>query len=81
LIYVTCSLFAEENEDRVAAFLGAQPAFAPASAPAAIDASGLATPEGLQALAPREQAPGFLRLSPLSAGADGFFVAVLERAS
>ena len=27
LIYVTCSLFAEENEDRVAAFLAAHPAF------------------------------------------------------
>jgi 16S rRNA (cytosine967-C5)-methyltransferase len=81
LVYVTCSLFAEENEDRVAAFLNARPAFAPASALAAIDASGLATPDGLQALTPREQAPGFLRLSPLSADADGFFVAVLERAS
>ena len=28
LIYVTCSLLAEENEDRVAAFLAAHPAFA-----------------------------------------------------
>ncbi len=30
LVYVTCSLFAEENEDRVSAFLTGHPAFAPA---------------------------------------------------
>ncbi len=29
LLYVTCSLFAEENEDRLAAFLAAHPDFAP----------------------------------------------------
>jgi 16S rRNA (cytosine967-C5)-methyltransferase len=27
LVYVTCSLFAEENEDRIAAFLARAPAF------------------------------------------------------
>ncbi len=55
LIYVTCSLFAEENEDRMAAFLDANGGFAPLGEP--------------------------LRLTPLSAGADGFFVAVLRRAA
>jgi 16S rRNA (cytosine967-C5)-methyltransferase len=29
LIYVTCSLFDEENEDRIAAFLNSHPAFSP----------------------------------------------------
>ncbi len=53
LIYVTCSLFAEENEDRVAAFLDANADFEPVDAP--------------------------LRLTPLSAGTDGFFVATLRR--
>lgn len=53
LIYVTCSLLAEENEDRVAAFLARTPAFT-----AAGDA---------------------MRLTPRSAGTDGFFAAVLER--
>jgi 16S rRNA (cytosine967-C5)-methyltransferase len=66
LIYVTCSLFAEENEDRVAAFLAAQPGFR--ALPARGPADGFLTPDG------------YLRLTPRTAGTDGFFVAVLERA-
>ena len=66
LIYVTCSLFAEENEDRIAAFLAGTPEFevTPATGPA----DGFLTAEG------------YLRLTPRSAGTDGFFVAVLKRA-
>ena len=53
LVYVTCSLFAEENEDRVAAFLERATSFA--------------------------QAGDAMRLSPLTAGTDGFFAQVLTR--
>ena len=65
LIYVTCSLFAEENEDRIAAFLTTRADFTVE----AVDAPGdpPLTPEG------------FLRLTPLTSGADGFFVAALRR--
>jgi len=65
VIYVTCSIFAEEDEDRVAAFLARRPGFSvrPASA------------QFVQHLTPE----GYLRLTPHSAGTDGFFVAVLER--
>ena len=65
LIYVTCSLLAEENEDRVVAFLSSRPDFSvtPASGPA----GAFLTTEG------------FLRLSPRGAGCDGFFTAVLRR--
>jgi len=63
IVYVTCSLLAEENEDRVAAFLARTPGFAVQPAPF----PDLITPEG------------FLRLSPRRAGTDGFFAAVLER--
>jgi 16S rRNA (cytosine967-C5)-methyltransferase len=66
MIYVTCSLLAEENEDRIAAFLARAPGFA--TTPAAGVADGFLTPQG------------FLRLTPRSAGTDGFFVAVLRRA-
>jgi 16S rRNA (cytosine967-C5)-methyltransferase len=66
LIYVTCSLFAEENEDRVAAFLSATTDFA--AVPAFGPADSWLTPEG------------YLRLTPRSAGTDGFFVAALARA-
>jgi 16S rRNA (cytosine967-C5)-methyltransferase len=79
LVYVTCSVFAEENEDRVAVFLTQNPGFAATSALAQIAASGLADEAGLAALAGQATPEGFIRLSPHSFGADGFFVAVLER--
>ena len=66
LIYVTCSIFAEENEDRVAAFLARHPAFK-------------ATPVTLDAVADRVTPDGYLRLSPRTAATDGFFAAILER--
>ncbi len=67
LIYVTCSLLIEENEDRVAAFLRSNPDFAVRAA----DGPGevFRTPGG------------FLRLTPRTAGTDGFFVGVLARAA
>ncbi len=66
LIYVTCSLFAEENEDRVAAFLASHPDFG-ADVIELTGAERWVTPDG------------FLRLTPRSADTDGFFVAVLGR--
>jgi 16S rRNA (cytosine967-C5)-methyltransferase len=66
LIYVTCSLLAEENEDRVAAFVAAHADFGVADVELA-GAGRWATPAG------------FLRLTPRSASTDGFFVAVLTR--
>ena len=67
LIYVTCSLLAEENEDRVAAFAAAHPHFA-------------AEPVDLPGAEPWRTPDGFLRLTPRTAGTDGFFVATLRRA-
>ena len=81
LVYVTCSLFAEENEDRIAAFLAGHPHFAATPVLEAIAASGRAAPDGLEALAKFQTPEGFLRLTPRTAGTDGFFVAVLERRS
>lgn len=66
LIYVTCSIFAEENEDRIAAFLARTPGFA-------------VVPAAFEAVAEHATPEGFLRLTPLNAGTDGFFVAVLEK--
>jgi len=68
LIYVTCSLLAEENEDRVAAFVERHPGFS-------VKPITLAGVE--QHLTPE----GYLRLSPHRAGTDGFFAAVIERGS
>ncbi len=79
LVYVTCSVFAEENEDRLAAFRASHKDFAPASALSAVRASGLLRPEGLEALRPCGAGDGALRLTPRIAGTDGFFISVLKR--
>ena len=66
LVYVTCSILAEENEDRLTAFRERHPGFTVKP----IDLAGLSsTPEG------------YLRMTPLRTGTDGFFVAVLERSA
>ena len=65
MIYVTCSIFAEENEDRLATFLPSHPEFRPIPATGVADA--LLGPDG------------FIRLTPARSATDGFFVAVLER--
>lgn len=75
LAYVTCSLLKAENEDRVNAFLAAHADFLPldmahaARKAGAPDLAAFASPLG----------PG-LRLTPASAGTDGFYVALLTRA-
>ncbi len=65
LMYVTCSVLPEENEDRIAAFLAANSGFA--AAPLAL--------EGVPACA-RGLA---LQMTPRLTGCDGFFVASLRR--
>ena len=75
ILYVTCSLLREENEDRIAAFLDAHPGFRPVRAQDMADAAGL--PQ-LGAFASK-LGPG-LRLSPATTGTDGFFIAMLARA-
>jgi 16S rRNA (cytosine967-C5)-methyltransferase len=66
LVYVTCSVLPEENEDAVASFLGSYADF---------------TPVGLElaGLPAYERAIG-LQMTPLKTGCDGFYVAVLQRA-
>jgi 16S rRNA (cytosine967-C5)-methyltransferase len=66
LIYVTCSLLTEENEDRVAAFVERHPGFS-------------VKPIALAGVEHHLTPEGYLRLTPHRAGTDGFFAAVLER--
>jgi 16S rRNA (cytosine967-C5)-methyltransferase len=74
VLYATCSLLREENEDRIAAFLAVHPDFA------AIPAQDMAAAAGLPELAAfaSPHGPG-LRLSPATGGTDGFFIAMLAR--
>ncbi|MET3527301.1 RsmB/NOP family class I SAM-dependent RNA methyltransferase [Phenylobacterium koreense] len=69
IVYVTCSILPEEDEDRVAAFLDRHAGFhiTPATD----------NPRLVQHLTDE----GYLRLSPYSSGTDGFFVSVLQRAN
>ena len=70
LVYATCSLLQEENEQQVTWFLANFPNFSALS----IDQVWRETIGGR----PPPAGPG-LRLSPASTGTDGFFCAVLER--
>lgn len=65
LVYATCSLLRCENEDRVEEFLDENPDFAPAAA----------------APWPGPGEGSMIRLTPAVHDTDGFFAAVLERAS
>ena len=67
MVYVTCSVLPEEDEDRVATFLSRNPGLA--MAPATDDPK----------LTPYLTPDGFLRMTPRTSGTDGFFVAVLEK--
>jgi 16S rRNA (cytosine967-C5)-methyltransferase len=66
MIYVTCSMLVEENEDRVSAFLARRSDFK-------------VSPITLDGISQYLTAEGYLRLTPHRAGTDGFFAAVLER--
>lgn len=71
LVYATCSVLPEEDEEQVRAFLGRHPDFVPLPLSAAWAEAGLPPPP-----------PGdgdFLQTSPARHGTDGFFAAILRR--
>lgn len=69
LVYATCSLLPEENEQVVAAFLAAHPAFVRRPAREVLAAQGIQL----------DLAGDDLQLLPHRHGTDGFYAAVLER--
>lgn len=70
LIYVTCSVLPQENEEQVAQFIGRHPDFAP------LPVADL-WPQVIEAPCPA--AGPWLQLTPARHGTGGFFVAILER--
>jgi 16S rRNA (cytosine967-C5)-methyltransferase len=74
LVYVTCSLFPEENTDRVTAFLSGNPDFQPVDhgqrladiCPAIPPSAAIISETGIT-------------FTPLRTGTDGFFVSVMKR--
>lgn len=77
MVYVTCSVFMEENEDRIAAFLKEHDGFSMRPAFDEIAASGLFDEAHSDILKACETPEGALRLTPHRAGTDGFFIASL----
>ena len=74
LVYVTCSVLREENEDRVAALLAAHADLLP------MDAGVMASRAGVPTLGEQASKLGAgLRLTPRTTGTDGFYVAALVR--
>lgn len=69
LIYITCSLFSNENEEQVKHFLGEHPDFG-VEQPAEVWNKVTSFREGLGHI---------IRLSPHSHGTDGFFAAILRK--
>ena len=76
LVYITCSVFAEENQRQIAAFLPANPAFAPEDHAALFETRF----PGKAALARIERDAGLV-LSPARSHTDGFFFAAHARRS
>src|SRR5690606_17950624 len=74
LIYVTCSVLAEENGDCISVFLAANPQFTRLPLAPRWDAVFGAAPR------PPELEAGAMVLSPRRTGTDGFFIAALRRA-
>ncbi|MDP2238930.1 MAG: RsmB/NOP family class I SAM-dependent RNA methyltransferase [Burkholderiales bacterium] len=68
LVYATCSLLAEENQDIVTAFLASHPQFAPLDCGEILKQQQIALETGT-----------YLQLWPQIHGTDGFFAAALER--
>ena len=77
LVYATCSVLPEENEDQISAFMARAPGFA------VLDAGGVAQALGATSgaflAAARAKHNRFL-MSPRRTGTDGFFVVVMGRA-
>lgn len=80
LLYATCSFLVEEDEDRVDAFLANHTDWQKADALQSVIESDLLTEEGIEVVRAGQGTGGGVRLTPRSAGTDGFFFALLERA-
>jgi 16S rRNA (cytosine967-C5)-methyltransferase len=80
LVYVTCSFLMEENEDQVASFLADRDDFIADDAAETAIRSGQLTDAGAKLVRKLKLPGGAVRLTPRTAGCDGFFMAAMRRA-
>jgi 16S rRNA (cytosine967-C5)-methyltransferase len=78
LMYVTCSLLAEENEDQVASFLDQTSEFSALSTAELLAGAGLPK-VAAEELAQVAASPRGLLMTPHRTGTDGFFIAAMRR--
>jgi 16S rRNA (cytosine967-C5)-methyltransferase len=76
LVYVTCSIFNEENAGQVDAFVGTHPVFRPVDHAVVWSEALPGRPD-----AARVDAKAGIRLSPAKTATDGFFFAALQRSA
>ncbi len=81
LVFVTCSVLPEENEDRITAFLAEHSDFAQINTAALAITGNALTDAGKALVKTASTANGAIRLSPFSTGTDGFFIAGLEKSA
>ncbi|HVZ84937.1 MAG TPA: transcription antitermination factor NusB [Terracidiphilus sp.] len=84
IVYSTCSMEPEENEEVVAATLAASPGLRlvpPAQRLEAMRHEDILTAHGTDQLRACITAEGYLRLLPGALGTDGFFIAMLEKSA
>jgi 16S rRNA (cytosine967-C5)-methyltransferase len=75
IVYITCSILPEENDDALSAFMQRHMGFKPVKSSDVLAAAGL---ENLQKIV-RPTTYG-LQLTPLKTGTDGFFFSILTKA-
>lgn len=80
LVYVTCSVLPEENEERITGFLAGRDDFTPVPASQAIASSGRLADGAKDRLSKLEGRHGAIQLTPRRTGTDGFYICVLEKA-
>lgn len=73
IVYITCSLLTEENDDAIAAFLERQPDFT------SVSPVEVAQAAGLEELSSCATPGGGLLLTPYRTGTDGFYVAQMRK--
>lgn len=81
LLYITCSFLMEENEDQVASFLADRSDFSQVDVVESAILSGQLTEEGEAVISKCKRPGGSVRLTPRTAGTDGFFMALMRRES